>query len=395
VNVRADDAGLGVAAVQHFGNWNEALVAAGFRTKPAWTKQRVVDSIRARVKQGLSLTNMRQEDGRLYRAAWRTFGGWYAALAAAGVQAQRPRRWTKQRILDKIRLAYRQGVLHTLRQQDRSFGNSAIRRFGSWHAALRAAGVPLYRRRWSKRAVIEALQSRQQMGASISQTWKEDPILFAAAKRYFGSWRAALLAAGLRSSRQSWSKQRILETIQDRHARGESLKDLRSDNALSSAAQIYFGGLNNALRAVGIDPQALRRWSRQSVIAEIRARHDQGLPLLTTCREIHALTSAAIRLFGGWREALIAAGVEPNQRRWSEVRVVEEIQRRSRAFESGDRFQLDPRVYPGIDSSWIREPMLWQESNSVVGKTLLRPLVWNHRENGRNGESSRQSKTRT
>jgi phage protein D len=77
------------------------------------------------------------------------------------------------------------------------------RLIGSWETAQRAAGFTPRRRRWTKAAVSDAL--RRDAGASgstavlqrVAGASDEHPDPSTAVDR-FGSWRAALAAAGLR-----------------------------------------------------------------------------------------------------------------------------------------------------------------------------------------------------
>lgn len=147
-------------------------------------------------------------------------------------------------------------------------------------------------------------------------------------KRYFGTWRNALSAAGFTCGRQVWSRQRIIDTIRTRLSRGDSMAQLRGDEALTSSAYLYFGGWGAALGAAGIDYQPPRRWSRQKLLDEIRSRHKRALPLVTSCREIWYLVEAACRQFGSWGAALAAAGVPPNQQHWTKEGIIQAIRER-------------------------------------------------------------------
>jgi hypothetical protein len=103
--------------------------------------------------------------------------------------------------------------------------------------------------------VIGAIQELHQKGLPLTKVWKDDVNLYSVAKTHFGSWRNAVLAAGLQVKR--------------------------------------------------------RRWSKQTVADEIRSRARQGLSLSSRCRENHLLVAAAIRYFGSWRQAVRAARAAP------------------------------------------------------------------------------------
>jgi hypothetical protein len=77
------------------------------------------------------------------------------------------------------------------------------RLFGSWEAAQRAAGFTPRRRRWTKDAIIAALQrDAQRRGRPpFYGEWQgatDQTPDTSTAVAMFGTWRAALGAAGLR-----------------------------------------------------------------------------------------------------------------------------------------------------------------------------------------------------
>ena len=44
--------------------------------------------------------------------------------------------------------------------------------------------------------MIQAIRTRQQLGSGFRALWRGDQRLYSVAKRLFGSWREALVAAG-------------------------------------------------------------------------------------------------------------------------------------------------------------------------------------------------------
>lgn len=77
--------------------------------------------------------------------------------------------------------------------------------YGSWRrvlAALECApdGKPAKQnQKWDRSRVIERIQRRQQEGKAMNYATLrgDDYALLGAAERYFGSWRKALVAAGV------------------------------------------------------------------------------------------------------------------------------------------------------------------------------------------------------
>jgi len=331
------DLGLYNAAKRLFGTWRRALADSGLshhgRTRrKKWTRQRVVEAIWARRDRGLSLTAAWKEDPRLYRAARSRFGSWAHALLAAGVVTNGHKTWSRQQVLVAIRLWRQEATPATATDGvDPSLRAAAVRHFGSWPAAVAAAGPTqkLYRR-WTKQRVLDAIRNWVQRGLPVAGLCREDPGLYRAAGKHFGSWHDALTAAGIPSKRRrSWSKEGVIHALQVR--RFVSVTDLaKQDRSLVEAAKRYFGGVLNAQRAAGLKPKP-RKWFGPRIIRAIQDEYIQGVPITDIKRGDQRFLSAARRYFGSWRNALVAAGLlrkeeAPTPRiKWSRQRVIEAI----------------------------------------------------------------------
>ena len=99
--LQKDDPGLHAAAIRYFGNYPAALKAAKFdpaqlRERRTWNRETVVRSLKSAGKRGaISDTLIRQTDPGLYGAAVRLFGSFSAARKAAGIgngNAKAPRK---------------------------------------------------------------------------------------------------------------------------------------------------------------------------------------------------------------------------------------------------------------------------------------------------------------
>ena len=151
--------------------------------------------------------------------------------------------------------------------------------------------------------------------------------LASAAKRHFGSWRSAVTAAGLahrlaapRTVRR-WTKDAVLRAILSRQRQGLPLANAyKDDSGFYSAAKKYFGSWTDALRAAGLPPTRIQ-WTKERVVAEIRTWRKRGVTISRISAQDMRLTVAAIRLFGNWHSALIAAGIDakPSSRKRREV----------------------------------------------------------------------------
>ena len=80
-----------------------------------------------------------------------------------------------------------------------------------------------------------------------------------------------------------------------------------------------FGDWDKALRAAGFDPEKMRErglWDEEKIIETISSTHQKNLPLYAKyVMDKHAkLFPAALRQFGSWPKALVAAGVTKKPR---------------------------------------------------------------------------------
>ena len=259
---------MACAAFHYFGTWHDALMAAGLTpatpgppSRTRWTRKVVLEEIRARWQDGAPMTVA--ANPKLAAAAIRRFSRWTAALRAAGVPQKPQRTWSTPIVLETIRALHRQGVLPERGGYcDSALVAAAAARFRSWHRALVAAGVrapdekPTRAFRWTAERVIEAIQNRYVQGLPLVRG--HDRHLASAAVRRFGSWRAAVVAAGIPSvekpkPHRTWTAQRVIEAIVAHAASGHDLVRVRrTDSGLEAAARKHFGSWRKALAAAGL-----------------------------------------------------------------------------------------------------------------------------------------------
>ena len=178
--------------------------------------------------------------------------------------------------------------------------------------------------------IIEEIKELQVRGEDLSYSNMDHHhvALFRSAIRHFGSWRAAIEAAGMgyESIRRykSWSQDRIVDRIRELHAQGVDLSwrhiSTAVDPQLAAAATRLssYGSWRNAVEAAGLDYDAIRRykdWDEARILGELRERSQAGEPLNAgeVCLSDTALITAARRTFGSWDKALEAAGIDSTQ----------------------------------------------------------------------------------
>ncbi len=154
---------------------------------------------------------------------------------------------------------------------------------------------------------------------------KRDPKLFSATRRHYGTWRKALIAAGINVQRLSKGSRgrdsaTVLLKIKERHETGSSMNRcdvMMDDNDLAMVAIRLFGSWGRALTAAGLTPPKPRSlWTRERILDAIQMMHQEGTSLKSSAvrKTQRSLHGAALRQFGSWRSALEAAGLSNGQR---------------------------------------------------------------------------------
>jgi hypothetical protein len=138
---------------------------------------------------------------------------------------------------------------------------------------------------------------------------------------YWGGMAGARKALHLSAPpppRQTWTRERVLDEIRKLHRSGQHMSTsavyAAGRNDLVIAANKYAGGWVRARTMAGVRFKAHRAfsspvWDAATVVAEINARYRQGLPLALS-KSPKSLTCAAGRIFGSWRKAITAAGID-------------------------------------------------------------------------------------
>lgn len=210
------------AAVYHFGSYRKAVEDAGIDyaeilRRPRWTRPRIIALIKQARRRGepLHWAAVIQRGDELSRAAFaalqrRLFGCWDRALTAAGLdpdEISRYRSWNRSSIVFEIKaLAQDHHVLNSgaVQRDDPGLHAAAIRYFGTWDKALKAAGINpqrvRIRRQWTSQRVVNELRRLHRMGKSTSDSGlrRSNPALYGAAVRFFGRFTLAREAAGIK-----------------------------------------------------------------------------------------------------------------------------------------------------------------------------------------------------
>ena len=189
---------------------------------------------------------------------------------------------------------------------------------------------------WTKEKLTEKIRELDRQGVDLSPTaiQQTHSALFASARSrsHFGSWRAAIEAAGLsydgiKRLKQRWSHDEIVRQIQEHHKQGHDLLDpmfkiKHRSLYLAACAHRYFGSWRRAIQAAGLNHENMREghvWTRRRILDTIQGMSQRGESLNWAHIEEHCpgIYRAARRRenFGSWHHALIAAGIAPSPQR--------------------------------------------------------------------------------
>jgi hypothetical protein len=245
--------------------------------------------------------------------------------------------WDRQRIIDALRELHRRGIplwSRSIRQSHRPLYSAARHWFGSYSLAIKAAGLDygqirqMTMGRWNKKTVVRELRKlrREKVPLHHAAIERHRADLVLAAYRYFGTYKAAVTAAGLPYDQiriremPSWDKQRIVKRLREFKKEDHGLwqRAVRKDEPyLVRASKRCFGSYQLAAKAAGIDasllaPPTYRFWSPQVITQELRKLYDRSPARLKPARmtvQHPRLQRACRRQFSTYRKALEAADI--------------------------------------------------------------------------------------
>jgi hypothetical protein len=244
--------------------------------------------------------------------------------------------WDKQKIVAALKRHYKLGVdlsYNALAKRHQSLVSAAAYHFGSYRKAVERAGLEyaeiVRRPRWNRAGIIALIKKARRDGEDLnwsSVTRRRDELgkaAFASLQpRLFGAWDRALHAAGLDADDvnryRKWDRNTVTYELRARDRENDPLNSgalQREDPGLHAAAVRHFGSYDKALRAAKLDPRDVRRrrsWTKAEVTAALRALKKTGGHVSDSAvrKGQSALYGAAVRLFGSFTAARTAAGVK-------------------------------------------------------------------------------------
>jgi len=202
----------------------------------------------------------------------------------------------------------------------------AVKYFGGWREAVKAAGFRPVQKGWTKEEIISEIKRIVYEIGYIPKSKEVIKLgyigLSTAARRRFGGWTNALVEAGFKPFRKNWTKEEAVKQLKETYKEiGYSpsmrkLKNLKRHDLLGAGLK-FFEKYNDFLKAADL-PIVLdmNKWPKNKIIKELQkiqeelGRTPRRSELAIMKR--YDLINAAEKYFSCWSEALITAGLVPN-----------------------------------------------------------------------------------
>lgn len=230
------------------------------------------------------------------------------------------------------------------------------------------------RRKWSRERIMADICQLAAEGHSLStrsmaELGYSGMVTTSYKPEYFGSWRQAIIEAGLDPAqvcrrKRKWTREHILARIRELHTAGEDLSHSaakRNHQYLVVVAinDRFFGSWREAVQAAGISYEDVSKheyWTPARISARIRELHQAGADLSHEAAKRHygALVSAASspRYFGSWGAAIRGAGLDYDQirkiNRWTREKIVQTIHDLHREGQSVSHGNMRRMGYRGL-----------------------------------------------
>ena len=188
----------------------------------------------------------------------------------------------------------------------------------------------MFLRKWDDQSIIDHIMSSHGRKKPLNSSYYATnyPAIYAAAERFFGSWKYAIEACGLDYGKirkyQIWSKETIINEIKKTCAAGQSLNSKhtqKNNRPLYMAAIKRYKNWGDAIRAAGFDygkVRLRRSMSKADIKKEILELHARNEDLAyPNMREKHQyLLAAGMKKLGdgSWAKARKVCGLHVNFR---------------------------------------------------------------------------------
>lgn len=203
----------------------------------------------------------------------------------------------------------------------------------------------MIRNKWDKETIINQILELKNSSQPLNaiSVMNDNLKLYGAARTHFGSWKNAIIAAGLdyneinkKLRETNWSKDVIATEIQKIASEGGNLRSdfiQKHNTKLHSAAQRYFSSWKEAIEYAGFNYDNIKqiKWTKETIIMSILDlyNNNQDISSSTMQKTQMPLFQAGCRIFNSWANAVNAAGIDysaiKKQAEWSEESILKEL----------------------------------------------------------------------
>jgi hypothetical protein len=216
-NIRQVDSRLFNAAIKFFPrSWAKALGAAGidshqfFTPRTRWSRELATKWVQTRNVNGQSILVRDAPEGMqafLRRELRLQYSAFVESLGIAYPGVKQRHDWSREAVLAEIRTWQAAGHrtnATTIAREYQALLHQARKYFKSWDRACAAAGVAVDRPRrggakWSQELVASEIRRCKDEGRPLNSAavGKDNQNLYKQARKFYGSWDAACIAAGV------------------------------------------------------------------------------------------------------------------------------------------------------------------------------------------------------
>lgn len=240
-------------------------------------------------------------------------------------------------------------------------------RFGSWNAAVRAAGYIPNRSATNEELLEEIRQVGGDSAPEMSDMESDGQFWPSIYQRRFGSWNTALKAAGY-TPNDHYTEDELLDEM--RRLSGNeppTMSEMDSNGKFSVGPyKNRFGSWNEAVRAAGYSPNIEQNVSDWRLLTALReAADDNGVaPPQESASETGFTASTYKDRFGSWWRAVVQAGLLPRNRRPLRSSEFEKLHTTATALQNSTwklavllaMFTgLTGRLFNDLESEWVEE----------------------------------------
>lgn len=347
----------------------------GLKRDYIWSEEKITHKIQKLAQAGIRLNdaNIRRAYPDLYYAACKKnyFKKWSAAVEAAGynyTQYTLRNEYTDASFIKEIRSMHESG--HNLLRKNISKVAPRLiyygeRHYHTWGNVLKKAGFSAADiKKWEdeetqhtitllKSQIKEKILSYYRKGIALNSAniCRIDPVLYRLARRAFRTWEEAIIFSGLNydevlaigkqgitNALKKWNKEAVIQGILKLYHKGLNIhaSNLKARYGNIYAAAIkYFGNLENAITACGLDYSRINlrsdeiKWNKDKIIQEIKKLHSQNIPLYyqNIKSNYPKLCAAAHSHYKSWATAITAAGFNYSKiKRKNDAYTIEDVQ---------------------------------------------------------------------